>query len=101
MSTTNDTAKPLSATEAKTNFIRLSRLVMEGGTRVLQEVLDNIHPPAALPTILADPTIKPHLIKLQKTYQDILYPAPGNTSNYRILFNNIITFVVKLRAFIG
>ena len=40
------------ATEEKTNFTRLARLVIDGGTRVLRDVLHSLCPSAVLPTVL-------------------------------------------------
>ena len=40
------------ATEEKTNFTRLARLVIDGGTRVLRDVLHSLCPPAVLPRVL-------------------------------------------------
>lgn len=40
------------ATEEKTNFTRLVRLVIDGGTRVLRDFLHSLYPAAVLPTVL-------------------------------------------------
>ena len=40
------------ATEEKTNFTRLVRLVIDGGTRVLRDFLHSLYPSAVLPTVL-------------------------------------------------
>lgn len=77
MSGTSDAAKALTATPAKTNLIRISRLLITGGTRVLREVFDKIHPPATLATVLARPLVEKELKKLAKPFRDILYPTPG------------------------
>ena len=73
----SDAAKALTATPAKTNFIRISRLLVTGGTRVLRQVLDKMHPPATLDAVLAQPHVERELKKLAKPFRDILYPAPG------------------------
>ena len=48
-----DSRPPLfEATEEKTNFTRLARLVIDGGTRVLRDVLHSLYPSAVLATEL-------------------------------------------------
>lgn len=42
-----------------------------------RQILDKIHPPATLATVLATPAIEAELKKLPKTFRDIIYPAPG------------------------
>ena len=46
------------ATEEKTNFTRLARLVIDGGTRVLRDVLHSLCPSAVLPRVLKNNEIK-------------------------------------------
>ena len=52
-----------SSSQEKDNFLRLSTLIIDGGTKLLREVFNDIHPPASLPTILANPTTKKDLKK--------------------------------------
>ena len=55
----------LSTTGEKANFQRLTRLLMRGGLALLREVFDSIHPPANLPAVLGNPTIKSNLQTLR------------------------------------
>ena len=55
----------LSTTDEKANFQRLTRLLMRGGLALLREVFDSIHPPANLPAVLGNPTIKSNLQTLR------------------------------------
>ena len=56
----------LSTTDEKANFQRLTRLLMRGGLALLREVFDSIHPPANLPAVLGNPTIKSNLQTLRR-----------------------------------
>ena len=56
----------LSTTDEKENFQRLTRLLMRGGLALLREVFDSIHPPANLPAVLGNPTIKSNLQTLRR-----------------------------------
>lgn len=67
----------------KTNHVRLSRLLTDVGRRVLQDVLDGIHPPPSLDAFLTSGHVYSQLIRLKARnvlYQDQwdkLYPPPG------------------------
>lgn len=70
----------LKTTDAHENFYRLSRLLVAGGTTVLRDVFDFIHPPDQLATILKDPANKKLIeakrpTKLQR--QLLGYSTPG------------------------
>ena len=74
----------LSTTDEKANFQRLTRLLMRGGLTLLREVFDSIHPPASLPAVLLNPTIKSNLKKLkgqkvltQPEYNCLYFPLSG------------------------
>ena len=73
----------LHTTGEKANFQRLTRLLMRGGLALLREVFDAIHPPANLPAVLGNPTIKSKLQTLRRnrvlTYPewDVLYKPPS------------------------
>ena len=56
----------LRTTDEKANFQRLTRLLMRGGLALLREVFDAIHPPANLPVVLGNPTIKSKLQTLRR-----------------------------------
>lgn len=59
-------ATPIScSTKEKTNFVRLCRLLIDGGTRVLKDVFDKIHPQASLYSVLHSPTIHTTLKNLR------------------------------------
>ena len=84
----------LRATEEKANFQRLTRLLIRGGLALLRELFDAIHPPANLPTVLGDATIKSKLETLRRnrvlTYPEweCLYNPPsgayGKSSDFDI-----------------
>ncbi|XP_029198310.2 uncharacterized protein LOC114963303 [Acropora millepora] len=67
--------------EAKDNGTRLARLLIDGGTHVLRELLHSMFPPATLPTVLNK--FKPSLQNLKsrrKLFDDqweLLYPSSG------------------------
>ena len=73
----------LRTTDEKANFQRLTRLLMRGGLALLREVFDAIHPPANLPAVLCNPTIKTQLHRLKRirvlsqTEWDYLYNSSG------------------------
>ena len=74
----------LRTTDEKANFQRLTRLLMRGGLTLLREVFDSIHPPASLPAVLLNPTIKSNLKKLkgkkvltQPEYNCLYFPLSG------------------------
>lgn len=74
-----DAEEALRATERKENFLRLTRLLMCGGVRILREKFDSIHPPTGLPLTLDDTATRDSLkaAKLFKAQWDCLYPSPG------------------------
>ena len=79
----------LQTTSGKTNFQRLTRLLIAGGTSVLRELFDSIHSPSTLPLVLASPAVKAQLrgARLTKPQRDCLYPAPGRygkSSDFKI-----------------
>ena len=69
----------LQSTNGKANFLRVSRLLITGGTTLLREVFDQICPPSRLFKILKNPATEKQLraAKLNKPQWDCLYPSPG------------------------
>ncbi len=63
----------------KTNFQRVARLLVSGGTTLLREIFDQLCPPSNLPTILKNTATKKQLntARLCKSQWDCLYPSPG------------------------
>ena len=67
-------------TKENTNFARVCKLLMDGGTKVLREVFDSIHPPLSLRRTLLDPANHKILKNLRtrkilfKEQWDKLYP---------------------------
>ena len=67
-----------------TNFARVCKLLMDGGTKVLREVFDSIHPPHSLRRTLLDPANHKILKNLYtrkilfKEQWDKLYPASSH-----------------------
>ena len=71
------TALVPSPSHEKDNFFRLSILIIDGGTKLLREVFNDIHPPASLPTVLVNPITEKDLRKaLTKSDMEKLY-LPG------------------------
>jgi len=79
MASLADAGDVFCSTSAKTNFQRLTRLLMCGGLSLLRETFDSIHSPANLPLRLSDPTIKTQLkgARLSPPEWKCLYPSPG------------------------
>ena len=69
----------LRSTSGKENFLRLTRLLISGGTSLLREMFDSICPPSNLPTILSNPVTKNQLkaAKLTMPQWHCLCPSPG------------------------
>ena len=67
------------STKQKSNFQRLTRLLMRGGTVLLREIFDSIHIPANLPTTLSDPSVERQLRTTRLTIpeRNRLNPSPG------------------------
>ena len=90
----------LRTTDEKANFQRLTRLLMRGGLALLREVFDVIHPPANLPAVLGNPTIKSKLQTLRRkrvlTHPewDCLYNPPSGAYGKSTDFD--ITLLCKL-----
>ena len=63
----------LRPTTENANFQRLTRLLMRGGLALLTEVFDAIHPPANLPAVLGNPTVKSKLQTLKRN-RVLTYP---------------------------
>ena len=79
MAAAPDPDEVLRSTNEKSNFQRLARLLISGGTSLLREIFDAKCPPSQLPTKLSDPATKNQLkaAKLTKPQRDCLYPSPG------------------------
>ncbi len=79
MATPPDPKEVLCTTTGKSNFQRVARLLISGGTTLLREIFDQRCPPSNLPTILKNPATKKQLkaAKLTKPERDCLYPSPG------------------------
>ena len=79
MAAASDPDELLRSTAGKTNFQRLTRLLISGGTPLLREIFDAICPPSHLPTVLNNPATQKQLkaAKLIKPQWDCLYPSPG------------------------
>ena len=79
MASLEDAEEVLRATRSNSNFQRLTRLLMRGGTVLLREIFDSIHSPANLSTTLSDPLVEGKLRTARLTRPDwnFLYPSPG------------------------
>ncbi|CAH3159859.1 unnamed protein product, partial [Porites evermanni] len=79
MASLSEAEEALRSTKQKSNFQRLTRLLMRGGAVLLREVFDSIHSPANLPTTLSDPSVKGQLRRARLTSPEwnCLSPSPG------------------------
>ena len=79
MASISEAEEALRSTKQKSNFQRLTRLLMCGGAVLLREVFDSIHSRANLPTTLSDPSVERQLreAKLTSPEWNCLYPSPG------------------------
>ena len=79
MAAAPDPEEILRSTSGKENFQRITRLLISGGTSLLREIFDSIHPPSSLPTILSNPVTKKQLkaAKLTMPQWHCLCPSPG------------------------
>ena len=79
MAAAPDPDEVLCSTSGKTNFQRITRLLISGGTSLLTEIFDSIYPPSHLPTILSNPVTKNQLkgAKLTMPQWHCLCPSPG------------------------
>ena len=99
-SSTSAVNEALRTTDEKANFQRLTRLLMRGGLALLREMFDAIHPPANLPAVLGNPTIKSKLQTLRRnrvlTYPEweFLYNPPSGAYGKSTDFD--ITLLCKL-----
>ena len=74
----------LKLTPERVKFYRLTTLLIAGGTEILRQVFDRIHPPNTLATVLATvkSTIK-RTAKLANVQMDLLYPPTGDPVSSR------------------
>ena len=72
-----DSGDVLHPTPERINFYRLTTLLVAGGTEIMRQEFDRIHPPRTLMSALAgvQPTIK-KAARLTKVQMDQLYPPP-------------------------
>ena len=79
MAAAPDPDEILCSTSGKTNFQRITRLLISGGTSLLREIFDSIYPPSHLPTILGNPVTKNQLkgAKLTMPQWHCLCPSLG------------------------
>ena len=94
---------PLASSVKETNHIKLSRLVLGGGTMVLRNVFDRYHPPANLAASLnANYFILANLFKrrvLRKAQWDLLFPPGGATPDSKTF--DIFTLFLLLTSICG
>lgn len=77
IATSLNAADLLASTNGKANFQRLARLLVCGGTQLLREVFDSIHPPSVLPIVLNHPVIQGQLRWINQRERNCLYPSAG------------------------
>ena len=94
------TPSPLASSVEKTNGNKLSRLLIDGGTTVLRNVLDSHHPPANLAANLSSKHIHSTLTKLRHrkilngSQWDKLFPPPGGGTPNSIYFDITLLFLL-------
>jgi len=75
------------STKETTHYARLCRLLVDGGSQVLREKFDRVHPPGNLHSDLLDPVVHGILQSLQKkrilnpSQWGKLYPARSSASS--------------------
>ena len=89
MASVSEAEEALRSTKQKSNFQRLTRLLMCGGAVLLREVFDSIHSPVNLSTTLSDPSVERQLRRTRLTSPEwnCLYPSPevyGKSSDFDI-----------------
>ena len=79
MASLSEAEEALRSTKQKSNFLRLTRLLIRGGAVFFREIFDSIHIPANLPTTLSDPSVERQLRRARLTIPErkCLYPSPG------------------------
>ena len=79
MASLSEAEEALRSTKQKSNFLRLTRLLIRGGAVLFREIFDSIHSPANLPTTLSDPSVERQLREARLTIPErkCLYPSPG------------------------
>ena len=79
MASLSEAEEALRSTKQKSNFLRLTRLLIRGGAVLFREIFDSIHSPANLPTTLSDPSVERQLREARLTSPEwnCLYPSPG------------------------
>ena len=91
---------PLASSVEKTNGNKLSRLLIDGGTRVLRNIFDSHHPPVNLAANLSSRHIHPILTRLRHrnvlngSQWDKLFPPPGGGPPNSINFDITLLFLL-------
>ena len=67
----------LASTSGKDNYQRLARVIVVGGTSLLREVFDSIHPPSKLFSVLTSPVVLKQLSWINSRERQCLYPSAG------------------------
>ena len=94
------TPSSLASSVEKTNGNKLSRLLIDGGTRVLRNIFDSHHPPANLAANLSSRHIHPILTRLRHrnvlngSQWDKLFPPPGGGPPNSINFDITLLFLL-------
>ena len=94
------TPSPLASSVEKTNGNKLSRLLIDGGTTALRNILDYYHPPANLAANLSSRHIHPILTRLRHRnilngcQWDKLFPPPGGGPPNSINFDITLLFLL-------
>ena len=94
------TPSPLASSVEKTNGNKLSRLLIDGGTTALRNILDYYHPPTNLAANLSSKHIHSTLTKLRHrkilngSQWDKLFPPPGGGTPNSINFDITLLFLL-------
>lgn len=97
MATAFDTASQmLHSTTEKENYMRISRLVIVGGTNLIREAFDFFYPPSSLPNKLTDPATKSKLRRtLIKPEWDKVYPPTGGCGESKDFDITLLSKLIK------
>ena len=102
MASLEDAEEVLLSTNSKSNFQRLTRLLMRGGAVLLREIFDFFHSPASLPTTLSVPSVERKLRAARLTRPDwnCLFPSPGvygKSSDFDISLTLLLRTICNLK----
>ena len=85
----------LAASEEMTNFTRLARLLINGGTYVLREYLHTFHSPTALQAVLTSNVGRLRTLNLLEDQRKKLFPSSGEPPNTETFDIILLHFLLR------